>query len=365
MTLPSAPFVRKKTELNHAGLIVGQCGIAACFEGDPGVGKTMTLQCLATATLRNFYSYELSRTQPEDLQGFPIVSKLMHNGREYSYMQFVPDERLLRAGLELSLLLLDEVNNVGPAKQAPALNLVQNPPAHAWMYLACNPEESAADGQPLTCPFINRIWYGKWEIDTEAQDYGLRNRCQYPEPDVPLVPPNYLDFQPYWGNLICDYLRYKPKDRNACPKEENAKHHPWPSSRSWDNLSRALAAASAVGSTPRVIEQIVKGLVGDTVGQAFLTYLTSLKLPQPEQILAQAETFEFPARYDLLLAVLESVVNYLRQHTNTEVFERVVVLYERLRVQNQEMGMLLGGGMRVTMPEAMQQYDVQRLASSC
>lgn len=359
------PFVRTKMEINHAGLIVGQCGIAACFEGPPGVGKTKTLQALADCTNRQFYSYELSRTQPEDLQGFPIVDELHHLGVTHKYMRFVPDERLLRAGLRASLLLMDEITNVGPAKQAPALNLIQNGVPGAWMYMACNPEESAADGQPLTCPFINRIWYGEWEVDREAQLYGMRNGCQYPSPDIPLVTHDFMRYQPHWASLACDYLRHHPSDFNNCPKNQE-KHKPWPSSRTWEYTTIALAGAQSVNASLTVMDSIAVGLLGGKVGNALIAHIKQLSLPQAEDVLNTAKTFKFPARYDILQAVMEMVLSYIKDcpvHDQPRVHEQAVVLMERLKSANEEMGTLFAGGLRLIVPSVMQAYDAKSLAA--
>ena len=356
-------FVREQHELNHAMLIVGQCGIPACAEGDPGVGKTATMRALAEATQRQFMSYELSRTEPEDLQGFPVVSEYEFEKVMYKYMQFVPDERLLKAQLHLSVLLLDEVTNVGAARQAPALNLVSHGLPNAWMFMCCNPIENAADGHPLTCPFINRIWYGQWQTDIEAQDWGLTHQCQYPAPEVPLVPANYMDHQPYWGHLVCDYLRYHPEHRNACPKKDTERSKPWPSSRSWEHITRALAGASAVGASADVRYAIIQGLIGERTGVSFQMYLSQLDLPKPEWVLDNANTYKWPQRYDVVLAIITCLVAHLRTTTDPAAFGQAFVLLETLEKRNQEMASIFRGGLRLVNPKAIAEDDRKRLAA--
>lgn len=304
-------FERSRSQLNWAFLIPPQCGVAACAEGHPGIGKTKTLEALAYHANREFHSYELSRTQPEDLQGFPVVSNLEKDGKDYRYMEFIPDERLLRSELEPSVLLIDEVTNVIAPKQAPALNLIQNPPANCWMFMACNPLDSAADGQPLTCPFINRIWYGEWEIDIEAQDFGLTNRLEYPAPDVPLVPADYMVNQPYWGAIIQQYFQMFPQDRNACPASREEKHKPWPSTRQWHNLSKILAAAGAVRANMDTRDKLITGMVGEKTGTQFIQFVNQLNWHRPEEFLNNPDLFEEYEGYDKQIAVLTSITNYL------------------------------------------------------
>lgn len=357
-------FVRHAQELNYAMLIVGQCGIPACAEGDPGIGKTATMRALAQATNRRFLPYELSRTEPEDLQGFPVVKELIYEGLTHEYMKFVPDERLLRAQIEPSLLLMDEVTNVGPAKQAPALNLVSHGMDLAWMFMCCNPLHNAADGHPLTCPFINRIWYGSWEIDEEAQNWGLTHQCQYPLPDVPIVPPDYLQYQPKWGYLLVDFFRYNPQLRNACPDKENERHKPWPSSRSWDHVTRALAGADAVGASDKVRDTIIKGLVGEKAATAFLAYIAQLKLPKPEDILADPSNFTWPKRYDTSLAIITSVVGYLKRNQTEELMEAAIQLVWALKKHNAEMATVLRAGIRQVNPKLIEQDDKRQLQAN-
>ena len=307
-------FTRSYDQLNWAYLIPPQVQVAACVEGGAGIGKTETVGSLAHYTSRNFYSYELSRSQPEDFQGFPCVSTMTKDNQEYKYMEFIPDERILRSGLEPSILLLDEITNVVAPKQAAALNLVQNPPAHCWMFMACNPIDIAADGQPLTCPFVNRIWFGKWEMDEEAQDYGLTNDLNFPPPSVPIVPPDYMEKHPRWGSLIVDFLKKSPVSRHACPKSASARSEPWASPRQWTNLSKCLAAAECVGADESTITKLVYGLVGDGHGKKFMTYLNELSLPDPRDMLDDVTVLLDQKRYDVMLACLSLVVSYIKDN---------------------------------------------------
>jgi hypothetical protein len=286
----------------------------------------------------------------------------MHNGELFKYMRFVPDERLLKCELELSLLLMDEITNVVAAKQAPALNLISKGLANTWMFMACNPPESAADGQPLTAPFINRIWYGDWEVDEEAQDWGLTHFLEYPAPEIPVVPLDYMKYQQKWGLLVRDYFTYNPKDRNACPKGSE-KHSPWPSSRTWNHVTRCLAGVDAVKASNKVRDDVVMGLLGPKTGAAFIKYINNLKLPKPEVVLENAESFESNTRFDINSAILTSVVNYLERHATEAMFERALVLRQRLREQNPEMAMMFSAGLRIAMPTFMQMLDAKSLAS--
>jgi len=363
----TSDFTRTKSELNWAFLIAGQCGVPACAEGAPGIGKTETLKCLAAFTRRQFFSYELSRTQPEDLQGFPVVGTRRHHGEELKFMQFVPDERLLSARLEPSILLLDEISNVIAPKQAAALNLIQNPPANCWMYMACNPMESSADGQPLTPPFINRIWMGQWEIDVEAQNYGLTHNLTYPPPDVPIVPSDYRSHTNHWGAIIHDYLSSFPKDRNACPENRADKHKPWPSSRQWHNLCLVLSACTAVRASNETRDKLVMGLVGHEVGPQFIEYVDTLQLPRPSQLLQSPSIFKQYDRYDIQYSLTTSVCNYLHNLSEEARADHVDQAYKLLEVIESvsgDLGEALASTLGTLFPEYAKQRDLAALSDA-
>ena len=342
-------FEHKQKQVNWAYFLPPQVGVTACGEEAPGCGKTEITRQLASITGRHFFSYELSRTEPADLMGFPMVRKIEVRGQEYEVMRFVPDERLLRAELEPSIILIDELKNVIAPKQAPALNLIQNPPANCWMYAACNPIESSADGQDLTCPFINRIWFGQFEQENAAQDEGWVNRLQYPAPEFPVVPENYMDYQPKWGGIVRDFLRYKPQERHNCPTRDDEKIMPWPSPRQWHNLQKCLAAGDAVGANVETRNKLIMGLIGHNTGPMFIEYINNLSLPKPEELLASLKASSIPDRYDMAIAVLASVVNYVAQLPEDEQpaqLEAAYELYHVVREASAELATLYLAGLR-------------------
>lgn len=351
---------RELEQLNWAYLIPPQVGVAACAEGGAGIGKTETTRCLADHTSRRFFAYELSRSQPEDLQGFPVVSSMTVGGVEYRYMEFIPDERLLRASLEPSLLLLDEITNVVAPKQAAALNIVQNPPPNCWMFMACNPIDIACDGQPLTTPFVNRIWYGDWEIDAEAQDEGFVNHLNYPPPVVPIVPDDYMDFHRKWGILIKDYLAYCPQHRHCCPSDPRQRSKPWASPRQWHNVSLCMSAADAVDANQRTRQRLVFGLLGDAVGTQFLKYIEQKKLPSVEILLDNPASFPVRGRYDISVALINLIVQHIKRNLeNKDVVEQSIILQKYVASKNEELGHLLLSGLHIVAEEAVEEALLQ------
>jgi hypothetical protein len=355
-------FVRTIEQLNWAGMICAQANVPACYEGDPGTGKTETIKCLSDYASRFFASYELSRTQPEDLGGFPVVAQRTIKDVVHEFMRFVPDERLLNCEICASTLLLDEVTNAGPVKQAPALNLVQNGLPDCWMFMACNPIHNAADGHALTQPFVNRIWYGKWQIDEEAQRWGIRHRCEFPEPSVPLVPENYMDYQPRWGCSITDYLDYFPQHFNDCPKDSSKHGLPFPSSRQWSNLSKCLAACEAVDGNTATRNAIIRGLIGQAVGEQFISYLAEQSLPSAEDILK--ETIRWDATdytFDKVMVICNAVLNYVRRHDEEETRHQLHRFWQETKSQNPEIAAAMAKDVSRIIGVDLQLADKQKI----
>lgn len=341
---------RSFEQLNWAYLIPPQCGVVACAEGGAGIGKTKTTESLAIHTRRAFYSYELSQAQPEDLQGFPVVSEMKHGRDVHRYMEFVPDERLLRARMEPSVILLDEITNVVAPKQAAALRLVQDPPDNCWMFMACNPVDIAVDGQPLAAPFVNRIWYGEWEMDLEAQDFGFANKLAFPPPSVPVVPDDYMELQPYWGSLIVNYLKYNPTHRHSCPDDEAKRSKPWASPRQWANLSKCLAGASAVKANNDVMTKITKGLVGNAIGTQFMEYVKRLDLPTAEEMLNDHNKFVYTP-CDVSMSLLSVLSQHIIRNPNEEVFEKSLKLSQTMAVKNEEFALVIQSVLKKVFPK--------------
>jgi hypothetical protein len=170
-----------------------------------------------------------------------------------------------------------------------------------------------------------------------------------------------MHYQPKWGHLAKDYLKYNPTHRNACPEKEIDRHKPWPSSRSWEYVTRALAGADAVGASPHVQSQIITGLIGEKVGLSFINYITQLNLPKPEDILADPEAFTWPERYDMQLAIITGIVAYVKLHTTEDdkaTLDAALRLCSLLSNHNQEMSAILKAGLRKADPLRVNASDL-------
>lgn len=326
------------THLNWAPMIVAQVGIPACVEERPGTAKTATIAALARKANREFYSIELPRRQPEDLTGYPTVQQITVNGREYKYMDFVPDKSLLMAALRPSVMLIDEVTNTSGARQAAALNLLANGLPDCWMFMACNPISSAVDGYPLQPPFVNRIWKGLWQLDNAAHDEGSYNNLSFPEPVVPIVPADYMQHHSGWGLKRAFYHQAFPQYRNDYNESNFHKENkPFASNRSWTNLERSLAAASAVFAVLKedlpvtLMNELATGFVGPEVGVKFIDFHRKWDQPLPGEILANIDTYDPPANVDIIAPLLSCVISHMKSLADSEAASNSPAYIEFIR----------------------------------
>jgi hypothetical protein len=71
--------------------------------------------------------------------------------------------------------------------------------------------------------------------------------------------------------------------------------------------ARLWAAADSAGVGGQTRSALVRGCVGDGAGAEFLTWLAEMDLPDPEEVLADPDSFTLPDRADRAYAALAAV----------------------------------------------------------
>ena len=310
-----------RKETNWAYWIAGQAGVIPVALGMPGVAKTQTTRALARRAGRIFLPIMLDQVLPEDLGGYPVVRQLTYDGTIYDVMRRVLDEKFIQARLQPSVMLIDELTNVGHAQQAAALQLMAEGIAGCWMFGAANPPEQAAAGVELTPPMVNRLCILHWEIDRDAILAGWRAGLQFPEPDVPLLPDDWREHLTKWGLLMCEFMARFPDLLDAYPRDPAQASMPFPSPRAWTHVVTLCAAAESVGASESTRAKLVHGCVGVAAATQFLTWLSQQDLPDPESVLANPSSLKLPQRGDLAMAVISSVLQCVRGKPTPERWE--------------------------------------------
>ncbi|MFE4663486.1 AAA family ATPase [Streptomyces sp. NPDC056716] len=322
---------RPDTQLEALTLAVA-ADLPVLLWGEPGIGKTAALTRLAEALDLPLTTVIASVHEPSDFSGLPVVGD---DPAEQGVPMAPPDwaVRLVRAGR--GLLFLDELSTAPPAVQAALLRLVLERrvgalrlPPGVRIVAAANPRASAADGWELSAPLANRFVHLQWTHDHEVVVRGLGGT--WPQATLPRLDPARLpEAVGFARRAVCGLLGARPGLVHRLPNSETRRGGAWPSPRSWDMTLRLIAFATAAGSSRDVLSLLVRGTVGDGPGLELLAAVDRMDLPDPETLLADPAHAELPARGDLRQAVLDGVVEAVRNRPGRERWDAAWTLLVR------------------------------------
>ncbi|MFI7608179.1 AAA family ATPase [Micromonospora sp. NPDC049366] len=300
--------------------------------GEPGIGKTAALTQLAASLNLPLTTVIASVHEPSDFAGLPVVG----DDPALQGVPMAPPDwavRLVRAGR--GLLFLDELSTAPPAVQAALLRLVLERrigslrlPAEVRIVAAANPRSSAADGWELSPPLANRFVHLQWTHDHDVVVRGLGGT--WPRAALPQLDPERLsEAVTFARRAVCGLLAARPGLVHRMPTNEAGRGGPWPSPRSWEMTLRLIAFATAADTTREVLSMLVRGAVGDGPGLELLASLDRMDLPDPEVLLADPAAAALPERGDLRQAVLDGVVEAVRQRPDRRRWDAAWALLVR------------------------------------
>jgi hypothetical protein len=284
--------------------------------GAPGIGKTAAMDQLAADLDLPLTTVIASVHEPSDFNGLPVVGD---DPAGQGVPMAPPDWAVHLARAGRGLLFLDELSTAPPAVQAALLRLVLERrvgalrlPPGVRIVAAANPRSSAADGWELSPPLANRFVHLQWTHDHDVVVRGLAGvwpRTTLPRLDAARLPESVA----YARRAVCALLSARPALVHRLPTSEAQRGGPWPSPRSWEMALRLIAFATAAGTSRDVLSALVRGTVGDGPGLELLASLDRMDLPDPEEVLADPLGAALPERGDLRQAVLDGVVQAVRQ----------------------------------------------------
>lgn len=279
--------------------------------GAPGVGKTATIQALADEIGYELITLLGSSMDPTDLAGLPSPATIeietdsgeLQETRVTDYL--TPWWAAKALTKKKVIIFLDEFNNASPAVQASMLTFIQDRtlgngqklPKETIIIGAMNPISSAVNGTELALPTTNRIIFLPWHTSSDSWFEGMLdgwgNKISKEEAE--------------WKKKIVAFIRTQPgllhrePDPNINPEVYGISgsdemsieiaRMAWPSRRSWDNLSKALAKAP---SSPYVQDLIAQGTVGASAAQDFRIWLQSNSSAlTPEEVLADPKAVDW------------------------------------------------------------------------
>lgn len=300
-------------------IITAQAGVPVLLMSEPGTGKTSWTYGIAEALGRHCEVLIGSIIDPTDVGGMPM--------RVNGHCEYAPPGwfKRLKEDPTGGILMLDELTGCPPTVQSAMLRLVAERrthcgelPASTMIIAAANPADQAANGHELAPPMANRFAHFHWSPSVSEWVFGMLSG--WPKAQVPVLPADWESTQlPKARALLASFIRSAPAHLQSMPGTETERSGPWPSRRTWDLAARSLAAHASIRASA---DESVAAIVGPAAATAFLTWLQSQDLPDPEAILANPDHFTMPDREDKAFTVLNSVVGAVLGNNNPDRYDR-------------------------------------------
>lgn len=322
MTLAST---KREPSVEETLLLLGLAtGVPVYLRGEPGSGKSASVQAIAGALKKQLWTIMLGTREPSDQGGLPAVFE--HKGEKL--VRLVPPgwAREIRENGG-GIVFFDEITTANPSVMNSALRIIQEGvvgdseplPAATRYVLAGNPTASNLGSNELTAGMANRCVHVAWGYNYERWRAGMLRAWAAEDVAIQHVPEG-------WEKTITDtaaryvvgFLDARVGHAHAQPADVDAQGSAWPSGRTWDLTSRMLAAAIAAGHSPKsiVAKAIVLGLVGESAQAEWSSWVANMDLPSTADLLADPS--KLPKRQDQVLACLSGVVAYVSQRRGNE-----------------------------------------------
>ena len=300
-----------QAEAVAAMLILLAAKVPVLLWGDPGTGKTETVERLAAAAGWQTETVIVSLHEATDFAGLPV--------RTDSGVVFDPPgwARAVAAHRGDSLVFFDEVNTAPPAVQNALMRIVLEAMvaglelgAGVRFAAAANPPAQNIGAWDLSAPLANRFAHLRWPVDYDEWRRGYLNGW---ETHVPLAVPagapdgrlvaahkeSQAAFLDARRHLLCDPPR---------PGAAAAAVYGWPSPRTWERTARCMAVAEETGASDEAVMLVASALLGAGTAIEYLAYDDSYDLPSTDDLLADPDLFAALDRSDLQHAALSAVV---------------------------------------------------------
>jgi MoxR-like ATPase len=321
----------------------GVWGLPLVLRGEPGTAKTATMAQIARDLGMFLYVFIGSVREPQDILGLPFPAK-------DKYERVITQVAAPGWGVQLgekprAILFLDELSCNAPAMQAAMLRVVNErfmgdqPLGEGVRIIAAmNETVDAAGGWDLAAPMANRFGHIVWPAPSadELSSYLVRlgsgrieqARLQ-PSGDGEATEQRVLELWPEAlqrsSVLVASFLKARQELAHQKPDaHSDASSQAWPSARSWELATRALASAEIFGFDAELSERFMGAFVGTGAVAEYAQWRRTADLPDPADILDNKVSWKHnPARLDLTFAVLNGCA-HLVTNTNGDGQQRRV-----------------------------------------
>lgn len=295
--------------------VYGHWGIAFVLWGPPGVGKSSIVNEAASACGMPCIPRLAPIEDPTSFGGMPVVA--VDGAVNMAPLRWAKEV----AELGNAVLFIDEITASSRATQNALLGLMLDRrvgdlwlPRGVRVVAAGNPPEITMQGLHLGQAQSNRLSH--WRIDADFDGFRawmgravvtpnrpLMGKAQPPSADLEQRQADLLvrwpsEFATAWG-LVDAFLTFSRANEALdtfmrMPTEDAVNYGTaWPSPRSWEMFTRALAGLRMHGFADDVAAQVAvaKAVLGPHVATQLTTWLAYPNLPQPEDWLRDLSTF--------------------------------------------------------------------------
>jgi len=290
-------------------------GLPLYFIGEPGVAKSTFIRDFAK---RVGVPCEVLSGAERGEGAFGVVPVPVKGSLTY------PAPDWTAAFSKRGLVFLDEITSNPPIIQAPCMGLLLDKrigshqlPGGVRVWAACNPPEMAANGYEIAPPLANRGGWLRWHPPTieEHIAYMLGMAADTTDNAVDCDAEEARVVKEWDGayakavGLETGFLRAQADWKNKFPKSAVQQSAAWPSDRTWEMATRALASSFVHGLGEADRDEFVSSFIGQEAYAAFATFCAEQDLPNVAHVLDGKEEFKHDnRRLDRSAVVINSAV---------------------------------------------------------
>jgi len=295
-------------------------GLPTVFWGGSGIGKSDQIRQAGARAGLHVEVLMPGQQQPENFSGVLIPNPNSPEG--VTIQCLLPAVRRLNR-LGKGILFVDEAANAPPAVQGAMLGMLLDRIVGETemaplirILLASNPPELAAGGFGFEPPTANRMahcFLGAPSWEAWNRWFMSKNQPIKPtgESLEPIIINAWPTIYPAVQGMISGFLNAHSTRLYEQPGANSPEGgYAWPSPRTWDMVSKAMATRRALKLPEELDNIICAGLVGTGASDEFSTYRRDADLPTTEDVLAGKWKID-KKRIDKTHAVLGSLVPYV------------------------------------------------------
>jgi len=295
-------------------------GIPLILWGEPGTGKTASIELLASENEAELVAIAAPRVDPSTLE-LKSLSVPDEQGRRFTLTS--PPDWAARADSGAKMVLfIDELGAAAPAIQNAFLTIIQSREIGSYhlglnvlIIVAANPSTDSLVAFDLVAPMANRLSHWHFKPTIEEFLHGLVRRWGRE---------NVTPQEEELALQVAAFLRDRSDLRLQVPETIEMAGGPWPSPRSWDN------AITLAGNAPQDdIAAIFTSEVGSLATSTFMVFREGFAVPPVETLLDPKFNWQGISS-QLTFAALMKLIRHMEEHPSVETYGKVGDVFERI-----------------------------------